>query len=394
MAKIKLTLTEGEPIVNGKQITFKAPCNCEGITAITIGNEEFALVNAAGTNLSTIGNAFIKDAMVTVILDTDGRKAYVQNPAADRPLDTRPTQGSVNLVTSGGVKAYVDDAIAALPPELNTTYTLTKSGSTIKLSGSDGTETTVTDSNTTYGDATTEQAGLMSARDKIKVDWLSDELDIVHHNTMQLGKSENARVVIDAASKIIDISADYGVSISSKSNNICLSIPDDRSVYINDKEVATTDINVFKGPIYVNSRDKTPAIHLENNDYDATIKANINQSTQSSVYVLPQEQGTLMATSQWIEGYTASATLNTSGLYEFKINNGYLHNVTLIVNWERQSTAVSPVFHYEDQDVRETRILACLYVDETGKVYLRVINDIGNFTDNHTRFSYRLLGQA
>ena len=46
--------------------------------------------------------------------------------------------------------------------DTNTTYTLTKSGSTIKLSGSDGSETTVSDANTTYSQmkgATSEAAG-------------------------------------------------------------------------------------------------------------------------------------------------------------------------------------------------------------------------------------------
>ena len=54
----------------------------------------------------------------------------------------------------------------------NTTYTLTKSGSTITLTGSDGSKTSVSDSNTTYSAATTSAAGLMSAADKTKLDGL------------------------------------------------------------------------------------------------------------------------------------------------------------------------------------------------------------------------------
>lgn len=42
----------------------------------------------------------------------------------------------------------------------NTTYTLTKSGSTITLTGSDGSTTSVTDSNTTYSTGTTSTSGL------------------------------------------------------------------------------------------------------------------------------------------------------------------------------------------------------------------------------------------
>lgn len=52
----------------------------------------------------------------------------------------------------------------------NTTYTLTKSGSTITLKGSDGSSVNVTDSNTVYNNATASAAGLMSAADKSKLD--------------------------------------------------------------------------------------------------------------------------------------------------------------------------------------------------------------------------------
>lgn len=52
----------------------------------------------------------------------------------------------------------------------NTTYTLTKSGSTITLKGSDGSSVNVTDSNTIYNNATASAAGLMSAFDKSKLD--------------------------------------------------------------------------------------------------------------------------------------------------------------------------------------------------------------------------------
>lgn len=61
---------------------------------------------------------------------------------ADDAVATRSIQ-------NGAVTA---DKLAAdvIPEDTNTTYTLTKSGSTITLNGSDGSETSVTDSNTTY----------------------------------------------------------------------------------------------------------------------------------------------------------------------------------------------------------------------------------------------------
>ena len=57
------------------------------------------------------------------------------------------------------------------------TYTLTKSGSTITLTGSDGSTSSVTDANTdtntTYNEATTSAAGLMSAADKAKLNGIA-----------------------------------------------------------------------------------------------------------------------------------------------------------------------------------------------------------------------------
>ena len=59
--------------------------------------------------------------------------------------------------------------------DTNTTYTLTKSGSTITLTGSDGSKTSVTDAdtNTTYGVATSSANGLMSSTDKTKLDGIA-----------------------------------------------------------------------------------------------------------------------------------------------------------------------------------------------------------------------------
>lgn len=55
-------------------------------------------------------------------------------------------------IRSEMTKEEVVDALGYTPPtaNTNTTYTLTKSGSTITLTGSDGKKTSVTDSNTTY----------------------------------------------------------------------------------------------------------------------------------------------------------------------------------------------------------------------------------------------------
>ena len=58
------------------------------------------------------------------------------------------------------------------PINKDTTYQLTKSGSTISLTGSDGSKTSVVDSGQEYSNATTSTAGLMSASDKTKLNGL------------------------------------------------------------------------------------------------------------------------------------------------------------------------------------------------------------------------------
>ena len=99
----------------------------------------------------------------------------------------------------------------------NTTYSLSKSGSTITLTGSDGTTTSVTDSdsNTTYGVATTSANGLMSATDKSKLDGIESGANLYTHPTttsvsaafVKVGKDSSGHTVIGDAVTKSDITA-------------------------------------------------------------------------------------------------------------------------------------------------------------------------------------------
>lgn len=77
------------------------------------------------------------------------------------------------------------------------TYTLSKTGSTIKLAGSDGTEQTVTDSNTTYADATASVRGLMSAADKEKLDGIAEGADNVSFESARTNGTEVGKITIN-----------------------------------------------------------------------------------------------------------------------------------------------------------------------------------------------------
>lgn len=95
----------------------------------------------AGTGLGMIGNGFYL-LNGGVGLNQLANDSVSEDKIIDGAVDTAK-------IADGAVTA---DKLAAgvIPKDTNTTYTLTKSGSTITLNGSDGSETSVTDSNTTY----------------------------------------------------------------------------------------------------------------------------------------------------------------------------------------------------------------------------------------------------
>ena len=88
-----------------------------------------------------------------------------KNKVLDGALYVATDTGTMWMGTSATSLIQIKDNI-----NTNTTYTLTKSGNTITLKGSDGSSVNVTDSNTIYNNATASAAGLMSAADKSKLD--------------------------------------------------------------------------------------------------------------------------------------------------------------------------------------------------------------------------------
>ena len=88
-----------------------------------------------------------------------------KNKVLDGALYVATDTGTLWMGISSSSLIQIKDNI-----NTNTTYNLTKSGSTITLRGSDGSTFNVTDSNTVYGNATASAAGLMYAADKAKLD--------------------------------------------------------------------------------------------------------------------------------------------------------------------------------------------------------------------------------
>ena len=109
----------------------------------------------------------IKIARVKFIRDKEPniKALTAKNKVLDGALYVATDTGTLWMGISSSSLIQIKDNI-----NTNTTYNLTKSGSTITLRGSDGSTFNVTDSNTVYGNATASAAGLMSAADKAKLD--------------------------------------------------------------------------------------------------------------------------------------------------------------------------------------------------------------------------------
>lgn len=96
---------------------------------------------------------------------------------------TSGTAGTAGVVPAPGagdhIKFLAGDGTWQIPSNNNTTYTLVQDqsdGHILTFTGSDGTTITITipDNNTTYGNASTNAAGLMSASDKHKLDGIAE----------------------------------------------------------------------------------------------------------------------------------------------------------------------------------------------------------------------------
>lgn len=120
MATLTVTLPTGTTVVNGKQITFRAPCDCTGISGIVINGTTYTLVDATTEQIT--GHTFKKDAMVSVIMDTENNKAFVQNGIIYGVSSVELTKAEYDALASAGaldsntfyiIKDEVDSSLTA-----------------------------------------------------------------------------------------------------------------------------------------------------------------------------------------------------------------------------------------------------------------------------------------
>ena len=95
MANIRVDVN-GE-LTDGMTVTFKAPCDCSEIQGLVIyynknGEqhfENFTMKDSLVQNLSNVNNLFTAGAYVTVVLDTENKRAFLQNAATSGYLEER-----------------------------------------------------------------------------------------------------------------------------------------------------------------------------------------------------------------------------------------------------------------------------------------------------------------
>ena len=96
MAQIRIDLNE--PLLDGMDIKFQAPCDCTAITGLivyypaadgTTASKSFVFKDTHGNVLSGLGNLFSRGAYVKVIVNVVDGIAYIQNADTNGYLEEK-----------------------------------------------------------------------------------------------------------------------------------------------------------------------------------------------------------------------------------------------------------------------------------------------------------------
>lgn len=92
MAK-KIKVNIAGAAFTGKIVTFKAPCDCTEATGLVIGEDTYDVVDALGNCITGSYLAWSGGAVVSVALDVDSKKAFLQNE--------KPTPAAIGAAPAG-----------------------------------------------------------------------------------------------------------------------------------------------------------------------------------------------------------------------------------------------------------------------------------------------------
>lgn len=122
MAQIRIDLAE--PLLDGMDIKFQAPCDCTGVTGLivhyptegdVVADKKFVFKDAHGNVLTGTNNLFVKGAYVKVIVDVPNGIAYLQNADTNGYLESRlnAKMDSGNIIASRVLVSDADGKVVA-----------------------------------------------------------------------------------------------------------------------------------------------------------------------------------------------------------------------------------------------------------------------------------------
>lgn len=216
MSKIKVNL--GYAPVNGKQISFIAPCGSVDTECLVIEDVEYAVVDADGVSVAGLQNVWNSGAMVSAILNTATHTAFIQNANTNAYLE-----GKFKTVDGEGVDSIVQK-ISDSTPESKTIDFLTADRN---LGNSGGSWMSSTPSTT----ATYEADGWELNTSE------TDEI-VSSHGGTGVDSELGLRAVFDA-------SASIAIDVDFPESGACM-------LYVDAYQLDSPSVRGFKGNVYVN----------------------------------------------------------------------------------------------------------------------------------------------
>lgn len=114
-------------VSNGMELSFRAPCECSEVIGITLDGVTYDLVDGLGNSLRSCATTFKKDAILTVVIDTDNKKATLLNPYVTTYTQTLGYPSDTASSTANTVWARVKQVENDVAGKAPTSHTHTKS---------------------------------------------------------------------------------------------------------------------------------------------------------------------------------------------------------------------------------------------------------------------------
>ena len=225
------------------KVTVDASGHVSATTAVTKADITALGIPGSDTNTDTKVTQTVttNNAAYPLLLAPSGQTATTTGTSYfDSGVTLNPSTNTIAANVSGSASSATKDSAGQ---QINTTYIkgISVSGKTITYTKGDGSTGTITTQDTTYSDATTSAAGLMSASDKTKLNNIASGAQ-VNQNAFSNVKVGDVVVAADSVTDTLNLVAGSNVTLTPDATN--------------DKITIAATNTVYTHPSY--SGDKTP----------------------------------------------------------------------------------------------------------------------------------------